>query len=297
MSWLEQRPSNPRLRKSLSDGWMQAASDAEPQAPFDNSQRAEFDILVCGAVYIDYLLLLDHAPKAARSSRIAREVRRAGGFGWNCAAALATWGAKVALVGNAIGEDSNGRAITRELKALPNLSLLSPIREVETPYVVISRAQSSRFRQRLERGETRIEPIALPKARYVVLDTERDKRRLDLETASYLKRHRVPYLVRGSVPKLGQTFDSTLICGDGSGAACLLSGREARFAAAKVHGPRDVLNDDAAADGFAAGIVWARWQGWSFARAIKFASAAASLKNSASGDAWPRLAAIESLVQ
>jgi sugar/nucleoside kinase (ribokinase family) len=102
----------------------------------------DYDVLVHGAIGTDYLLQLDGIPPAGEVRSIEREVRTVGGEAANCAVALATWGARVCLCGNPVGNDSNGRFVTAQLALLPNLTLKAPILDqFETPYSVIMSAQ------------------------------------------------------------------------------------------------------------------------------------------------------------
>jgi sugar/nucleoside kinase (ribokinase family) len=69
-------------------------------------------------------------------------MRTVGGEAANCALALATWGARVCLCGNPLGNDSNGRFVAKELAAVPNLTLKVPVVEgFETPYSVVMSAR------------------------------------------------------------------------------------------------------------------------------------------------------------
>jgi len=84
-----------------------AASDAGPEA---------FDVIVYGLVCLDMLLRLPALPPPGGAVRIAEEQKTVGGEAANTAIALARWGLRVALVGNALGDDSEGRLV-RELLA------------------------------------------------------------------------------------------------------------------------------------------------------------------------------------
>ena len=101
----------------------------------------DFDILVHGFCGVDYLMQLDGIAPPGAVRVIEREVRRAGGEAVNCARALALWGARVALLGNPIGDDANGKFLRRELEDIENLTLLCEPREnFETPYSVVMTA-------------------------------------------------------------------------------------------------------------------------------------------------------------
>jgi ribokinase len=102
------------------------------------SDEANFDILVHGAIGVDYLLQLDGAPAAGETRTIEREVRTLGGGAANCALTLATWGAHVCLCGKPPGNDGNGRFVAAQLAAVPNLTLHTSTRDdTETPYRVV----------------------------------------------------------------------------------------------------------------------------------------------------------------
>ncbi|HEX8550407.1 MAG TPA: hypothetical protein VF681_02510 [Abditibacteriaceae bacterium] len=100
------------------------------------NSTSPYDVLICGLLGVEYALWLDAAPRGGTTCAIERETREAGGIALLTALELAGRGARVALTGNAIGDDSNGRVVLRALEQ-PNLSCFAPcVASVETPYWV-----------------------------------------------------------------------------------------------------------------------------------------------------------------
>ncbi len=99
----------------------------------------EFDVIVYGTVCLDVLWRVASLPPPGGYVDILEERRAIGGEAANTAIALAKWGVKVALVGNALGEDDDGRLV-RELFArdAPEMDLrfLTTSAAAATPYCV-----------------------------------------------------------------------------------------------------------------------------------------------------------------
>jgi sugar/nucleoside kinase (ribokinase family) len=99
----------------------------------------EYDVLVYGTVCMDVLWRVAKLPPPGGYVDILEERREIGGEAANTAMALTRWGVKVALVGNALGNDEDGRLL-RELFArdAPNIDLrfLTTSAAAFTPYCV-----------------------------------------------------------------------------------------------------------------------------------------------------------------
>ncbi len=162
--------------------------------------ESPLDILLHGLIGVDYILHLSTplsaplssatSPSSTQSStrfaisrEIEREERVASGLMWRVAELLRAAGLRVALSGNALGDDSNGRLVERENQARDWLhpkrvaSLETPYRVVlQTPHeptVVLSRCQAARRHDREEFGSqssTRLKPW--PRARLVCCSDE-----------------------------------------------------------------------------------------------------------------------------
>ena len=100
---------------------------------------SEFDVIVYGTVCLDLLWRVEALPPPGGYVEILQEQKAIGGEAANTAIALDRWGIRVALVGNPLGEDENGRLV-RELFArdAPGISLrfVDTDSHTETPYCV-----------------------------------------------------------------------------------------------------------------------------------------------------------------
>lgn len=76
----------------------------------------EFEVMVYGLVCLDVLWRVPSLPPLGGAVRIEEEWKGIGGEAANTAVALSRWGVRVALVGNALGDDAEGRLL-RELFA------------------------------------------------------------------------------------------------------------------------------------------------------------------------------------
>ena len=97
--------------------------------------NSTFDVLLFGLVGVEYALHLDAPAQVGTTRRIESETREAGGLALLTAIELSKRGARVALCGNPIGEDSNGRLVTQTLQT-HGIEFLSSRNGTETPYWV-----------------------------------------------------------------------------------------------------------------------------------------------------------------
>lgn len=99
----------------------------------------QYDVVVYGTVCLDVLWRVAKLPPPGGYVDILEERREIGGEAANTAIALARWGVKVALVGNTLGDDEDGRLV-RELFArdVPEIDLrfLATSSAAFTPYCV-----------------------------------------------------------------------------------------------------------------------------------------------------------------
>jgi len=79
-------------------------------------QAGEFEVIVYGLVCLDTLWRVASLPPLGGAVRILEERKVIGGEAANTAIALSRWGVRVALVGNALGADAEGKLL-RELFA------------------------------------------------------------------------------------------------------------------------------------------------------------------------------------
>lgn len=99
----------------------------------------EYDVLVYGTVCLDVLWRVAALPPPGGYVDILEERREIGGEAANTAIALARWGVRVALVGNALGDDEEGRLLrTLFARDAPEIDLrfLTASAAAFTPYCV-----------------------------------------------------------------------------------------------------------------------------------------------------------------
>jgi len=99
----------------------------------------EYDVLVYGTVCLDVLWRVATLPPPGGYVDILEERREIGGEAANTAIALARWGVKVALVGNAFGDDEDGHLLrTLFARDAPEIDLrfLPTSPTAFTPYCV-----------------------------------------------------------------------------------------------------------------------------------------------------------------
>ena len=100
-----------------------------------------YDFHIHDAIRVEYRVATDGSSFPRGYSCIEREARSAGGNGVVAAVALARWGARVLLTGNALGDDDHGRFVRAQLDEIENLTLRTETRdELTTPYAILLRA-------------------------------------------------------------------------------------------------------------------------------------------------------------
>ena len=99
----------------------------------------EYEVLVYGTVCLDVLWRVEKLPPPGGYVDILEERREIGGEAANTAMALSRWGVKVALIGNALGDDEDGRLLrklfARDAPAI-DLRYLATSPTAFTPYCV-----------------------------------------------------------------------------------------------------------------------------------------------------------------
>ena len=98
--------------------------------------ETEFDVLCYGTISADNLIYVPFLPTPKRDSQVQDEFSRLGGEAVTVAQVLSTWGLRVAVVGNAIGNDRWGSFIRQELAAFPGIDtrFIDQRDDVKTPF-------------------------------------------------------------------------------------------------------------------------------------------------------------------
>lgn len=79
------------------------------------SSDSEFDVICYGTISADNIVYVPYVPTPRRDSQVQAEFSRLGGEAATVARVLSTWGLRVAIVGNILGEDRWGNFIRQEL--------------------------------------------------------------------------------------------------------------------------------------------------------------------------------------
>ena len=79
------------------------------------SSDTEFDVICYGTISADNIVYVPYVPTPRRDSQVQAEFSRLGGEAATVARVLSTWGLRVAIVGNILGEDRWGNFIRQEL--------------------------------------------------------------------------------------------------------------------------------------------------------------------------------------
>ena len=100
---------------------------------------SDYDVIVYGTIALDAIWRVRELPPPGGYAPILEERKMIGGEACNTAITLTRWGVRVALVGNAIGDDEHGRLL-RELLArdAPDLDtrFIRTLPDAHTPYCV-----------------------------------------------------------------------------------------------------------------------------------------------------------------
>ena len=108
-----------------------------------NERETLFDVLLHGIIGVDYVLRTRETSAAPSESStrfvIEREERTAGGLMWRVAQILQAAQGRVALLGNVLGDDSNGRLVARQNQKAQFLygAASQNLTSFETPYRVV----------------------------------------------------------------------------------------------------------------------------------------------------------------
>lgn len=96
----------------------------------------EYDVICYGTISADDLIYVPYLPTPRRDSQVQQDFQRLGGEAATVARFLSSWGLRVAIVGNAIGEDKWGRYIRSQLDSLPGIDtrFLVQRADVRTPF-------------------------------------------------------------------------------------------------------------------------------------------------------------------
>lgn len=292
----------------------------------------EFDVVVYGTICLDAIWRVRELAASGGSVPILEERKMIGGEACNTAIALTRWGVRVALVGNALGEDADGRLL-RELLArdVPELDtrFLRTLPEARTPYCVCiatpdgERTMYGTGFPEMQCGELDVElarsvpfftmdPNAWQAGRraaqvaadagmqIVAMDYTRDREISRAATINVTSREHLPALqtleeLASYAANLRDECGQTTIVTCGS-QGCLVA--EAGKTSVAVHVPAYIapamVDATGCGDIFRAGLLYGQVKGLELFETVRFASAAAALNCGAMGG-WGGVCPVEAI--
>lgn len=274
-------------------------------------KTGEFEVIVYGLVCLDVLWRVSHLPPLGGAVGIQEERKIIGGEAANTAIALSRWGVRVALLGNALGDDAEGRLV-RELFArdAPEIEtrFLTTSAETFTSVPVLiatpdgqktifgrghghlrfppldpNLTHSARlFTVDVSAGEAGIRACAVaaevgtPIAAmdYTATPSVNHLASLSIASRDNLDGEDLPALAAGLRDRYGSTFIVT--CGE-QGCVIAPGGTSGGAVSLPAYPPPQVVDTTGAGDVFRAGMIYGRLQEWDVIECARFASAAAAL--------------------
>lgn len=297
------------------------------------TSQTEFDIIVYGTVCLDVIWRVAQLPPLGTYIDIEAERKTVGGEATNTAIALAHWGARVALIGNALGEDEDNRLLrslfateapeidTRFLQSLPNvmtpfcLCIATPdgnrtmigkgFQEMLCPPLDPDKVRPGQLfttdPNAWDAGAQACLTAAEMGAQVIPMDYTRHKEVSSIASINITSSAHVG--AKSSLEDLAHYAQSlrdscgrtTIVtCGE---RGCLIA-EEGTIGATPIHIPAyllpEVLDSTGAGDVFRAGILFGQWREWNIERTARFASAAAALNCTALGG-WGGVQSLEQI--
>ena len=275
-----------------------------------------YDVVVYGTVALDAIWRVEALASPGGWQPIQEERKMIGGEAANTALALTRWGVRVALVGNALGDDDNGRLL-RALFArdAPDLDLrfITTQPEALTPYCVCIATpdghrtmygtgfhemqcpeidpEVARSAQLFTADPNAWNPgkrACLAAARYglrvTAMDYSRDPEvnaasHIILTSRAHVGQDLTLAELRRVATGLRDSYGKTAIvtCGE-EGCWVVSSGRTALPAShVPAYAAPAIVDTTGAGDIFRAGLLYGQLQEWELERTVRFASAAAAL--------------------
>ena len=280
-----------------------------------------FDVIVYGTICLDAIWRVNKLAQPGGYVSILEAKQMIGGEACNTAIALAKWGVRVALVGNALGDDDNGRLL-RELLArdAPELDtrFLRTLPDAQTPFCAciatpdgertmygtgfstmqcaeldVELAQAARWFTLDPNAWEPGRAAALKAAEWglsvLAMDYTRDSEVTRSAALNVTSREHLPHLktieeLAVYAAGLRDKYGPTAIITLGA-AGCLVAEREQT--GLPLHVPAYVapamVDATGCGDIFRAGLLYGQLQKWELLRCVRFASAAAALNCGAMG--------------
>jgi sugar/nucleoside kinase (ribokinase family) len=292
----------------------------------------EYDVIVYGTVCLDAIWRVRDLPPLGGYMPIQEERTMVGGEAANTAIALARWGVRVALVGNALGDDADGRLL-RELFAQQSPEIdtrfLATLPEARTPFCLCI-ATPDGHRTMFGRGFSEmqsppLDPELARSARLFTLEPNAwnpglracsvaAQAGLSIVAMDYTRApevNRVSTIAVTSTDHIGpdkplealKAFaagirddygPTTIVTCGAKGCLVAAKGQTGEVVPIPAYTLPEVIDTTGAGDIFRAGLIYGELQSWDLLRTVRFASAAAALNCGAMGG-WGGVRSVEEI--
>ncbi|MER2599521.1 MAG: carbohydrate kinase family protein [Caldilineales bacterium] len=276
------------------------------------SQDFDYDVLCYGTISADDLNYVPYLPNPRRDSTVQQDAQRLGGEAATVARVLSHWGLRVAIMGNAIGEDAWGHYIRGQLGALPGVDTRYLVQraDVRTPFcriLVTPDGERSILGYWFDEAPKSLLPVeVMQRARLLSVDVYgREERDAAAQIARQLGRPVVTADAVWPTLPLARLSDLIVISRDflmgffpgiyiydhalelqkaGAGAVIITHGQKPVLVVDRSGRPSYVepfpvtaLDTTGAGDVFKAATIYGTLQGWDLVSLTRFACAASSL--------------------
>ncbi len=293
----------------------------------------DYDVIVYGTVCLDVIWRVQSLPPPGGYMPIREERKLVGGEAANTAVALARWGVRVALVGNALGDDEEGQQLRESFaRDTPEIDtrFLATLPEARTPFCLCI-ATPDGHRTMFGRGFSEmqcpaLDPALARSARVFTMEPNAwnpglracavaAQEGLSIVAMDYTRApevNRVAAIAVTSTDHIGpdrplsdlrafaddlrDEYGPTTIVTCGA-RGCLVAERGGA-SGETIHVPAyvvpEVIDSTGAGDIFRAGLIYGHLQGWDALKTARFASAAAALNCTAMGG-WGGVRPVEEI--
>lgn len=293
----------------------------------------EYDVIVYGTIALDSIWRVNQLAPLNGYEHILEERKMIGGEAANTAIALTRWGVRVALLGNALGDDADGELLrSLFVRDAPNLDLrfLRYLPDTRTPYCVcIATPDGNRTMYGTGFDAMQCAPLPLElarNARFFTMEPNAWQAGYDACLVAAQAGMRIIPMDYTRAPEINVISEVMLTSRDHVGpektagelaeiaahlrtaylrAAIITAGEEGCFvASAQKDAPAQhvpayrveaMVDATGAGDVFRAGILYGLLQEWDLLTAARFASAAAALNCDAMGG-WGGVRSVEEIL-
>ena len=292
--------------------------------------EGEFEVIVYGLVCLDILWRVSSLPPLGGAVRILEERKVIGGEAANTAIALSRWGVRVALVGNALGDDAEGKLLrerfARDAPKIDTRFLATSADTFTSVPVLIATPDGQKTIFGRGRDHLIFPPLAPDLARssrlftvdggagdagiracgvasdlgkpivamdYTQIPSVCRMASLSIASRDDLEGDKWGTDLQILAACLRDRYGSTFIITNGErGCAVAIGGATGEAMSLRSYPPIEVVDTTGAGDVFRAGMIYGHLRGWDVIESAQFASAAAALNCGALGG-WAGVPSVE----